>query len=106
MKTYTIHRDVLIRDLIWVLAAGVFGLLLTYGFLVNNMVRSAVLSEQLSSELAELNGEVAELESRFITLDQTVTMELAKELGFESVESVVYVSNSSLGRALSPESSI
>lgn len=106
MRTYTIHRDILIRDLIWVLALGIFSLLLVYGFLVNNMVRGAVSSEQMSSELTKLNSEVAELESKFIALDQTITLELATELGFQMVDSAVYVSKSSFGRGLSLESSI
>lgn len=106
MRTYTIHGDILIRDLIWVLALGIFSLLLVYGFLVNNMVRGAVTSEQMGSELTRLNSEVAELESKFIALDQTITLELAKELGFQTVDSAVYVSKSSFGRGLSLESSI
>ncbi|MFA6535859.1 MAG: hypothetical protein WC250_00250 [Candidatus Paceibacterota bacterium] len=106
MRTYAIHRDILIRDLIWVLGAGILSLLLIYGFLVNNMVKSAVASEKMSSQLSELNGEVADLESRFIALDQTVTVELAQKLGFQNVDSVAYVAKTTLGRGLSFESSI
>ena len=106
MRTYAIHRDILIRDLVWVLGAGILSLLLIYGLLVNNMVKSAVASEKMSSQLSELNGEVADLESKFIALDQTVTMELAQKLGFQTVEGTAYVTKASLGRGLSLESSI
>ncbi|MES2953399.1 MAG: hypothetical protein V4674_02475 [Patescibacteria group bacterium] len=78
--------------LFWALVAASALSALSYVLLINATVFNAVETKKIGEENRRLNGELAALESRYLALSQTVTLERAHQLGFIDVSTVSYAS--------------
>ncbi len=73
----------------------------SYGYLLNKTIHNVVARQRSGELVASLGGKVGELESRYITLKDSVTLDLANSLGFQSVQNPVFISRTALSKALS-----
>ncbi len=78
--------------LFWVLVSASVLSALSYVLLINATVFNAVETKKLGEENRRMSGELATLESRYLALSQTVTLERAHALGFIDVSTVSYAS--------------
>ena len=64
----------------------VFALLLvSYGFLVNKAILNAVAKQNLESQMSSLNSNVDSLESTYLSMENSITMDLALRNGYVQV---------------------
>jgi hypothetical protein len=79
-------------------------LLCSYVFFLNSAVRNVVQREKFAIKIAEINSKLSDTESNYIVLKNGITLDLAYSLGFQTVQNPVFVSRSSLSKALSVNS--
>ena len=82
-----------------------FCMLLSYGYFLNQAVHNVVLRGQMTEKIADLHGQLGELEGKSIALHNSITLELASSLGLVSVSNPLYIPGTALSRALSRTSS-
>lgn len=73
----------------------------SYGYFLNKTVHNVVGRQQAGREIAQLGSDVGELESKYITLKDAITLDLAYSLGFQSVTNPVFISRTALSKSLS-----
>ncbi|MDD4988802.1 MAG: hypothetical protein PHV42_00010 [Candidatus Pacebacteria bacterium] len=76
-------------------------LLCSYAYLLNHTIRNVVERQKSGERIASLSSGVGELESRYITLKDSITLDLASSLGFQTVQNPVFISRTALSKALS-----
>jgi hypothetical protein len=71
------------QKLFWLLTYALLALLVLYLYFVSTIVVGVVKMENLRSELGVLQSSVNELESNYVSLSGSVTMDLARQLGYQ-----------------------
>lgn len=86
------------RILIALAAIAIF-FLVAYVYLINQTVWNIVTRKNLTKEITEVSGQVAALESSYMTLSSSVTIDRAYALGFSEVDSskTTFVNRPTLG---------
>ena len=79
-------------------------LICSYVFFVNYAVLNIVKREKVEVQIADINSKLTETESKYIALKNGITLDLAYSLGFQTVQSPIFISRSSLSKALSVNS--
>ncbi|TAL49091.1 hypothetical protein EPN83_02345 [Patescibacteria group bacterium] len=69
--------------------------LVFYVIAVNATVRNVAHRQKVSAELATLSSQVGELEFKYISLKNTITLSLARSMGFRTVSEPQFVSRKS-----------
>lgn len=90
-KTTTISYDVRIRAF-WSLVSLCLFFSALYIYAIASTVGNTAQRESLENENAILSAELGEMEFRYISMKNGVSIELAKAHGFQEVTSPVYVS--------------
>lgn len=72
-----------------------------YAYLLNKTIINGIYIEKAGKELFRLNVSVLELESQYFKAKNSVTLSLAKDLGFSDAGSQLYISRKANGHALS-----
>jgi hypothetical protein len=75
--------------------------LIIYAYLIDKTVFNIVARQNNSAELAVLNSKISELESQHIQLQNAISPDFAKTLGFNDVVSPEYISMANNGQGLS-----
>jgi len=68
-----------------------------YVYLVNTAAWNGVGWTRAEKEMTQLGAEVSELESRYLSLKQSVTLATAYEKGFEDVRDVTFINTQKVG---------
>lgn len=79
----------------WFLATVCLISLGAYVYAVNSTARNVALRSELERQVVNLNTELAGLEFQYIKLKNEVTLEIAKELGYQEVRQPLYISRGS-----------
>ena len=72
-----------------------------YMYLLSSTIVQVVMQKQISSEIHELNSDIAKLESEYIEKQHALSREVASLDGFVSVENKIFINKSDTGLALS-----
>ena len=83
-----------------VLAGATLSALFLYGLYLEHAISYAVEHEDLLSQAQTIKAETADLDSAYVALQDTITLEHAKALGFHEVTDPLYVSLSKKSTAL------
>ena len=78
----------------------VFGLFL-YGFLVRGAIVNIVARQDVESEISLLNSKILDLESEYIQIKNSITLEKAHDLGFVTVSAQKFVTRNVTNPGLS-----
>ncbi len=100
-RTHTEKIDHYQKLFFWSMLSLLVVSLCSYVYFLNETVHNVVQRQQSGRHIAELGGGVGELESRYITLKDSITLDLASSLGFQTVQNPVFISRTSLSKALS-----
>lgn len=65
--------------------------LFSYGYLVRGAIVNIVARQNMESEILALNSNVIKLESEYIKLKNSITLELAQNMGFVNVSAQKFV---------------
>lgn len=76
------HRE---KKIVWSLFLVLALLLVSYGFLVNKTILNAVAKQNLEQQMSSLNSNVNSLEFTYLSLENSITMDLALSKGFVTV---------------------
>ncbi|MDD5068026.1 MAG: hypothetical protein PHS53_01065 [Candidatus Pacebacteria bacterium] len=76
----------------------------SYVYFLNGTIRNVVERQKAETRIASIRGAVGELESRYIVLKDSITLDLASSLGFQTVQNPVFISRTALSKALSVNS--
>ena len=68
--------------LFYILAVILVGILFFYAFLVNKTVMNVVVREKTEDTVSTLSGSLGNLESQYLALESTITINLAYKKGF------------------------
>lgn len=79
-------------QMFWLVVFSIVLTLTTYAFLINKTVSNIVSRQNNSAELSSLNSKIAELETEHIQLQNSISPEYAKQLGFNDVTNPQYIS--------------
>ena len=80
------------QRLFWRCSAIAVSLLASYLYLVNSTVFNLVAREQLLATLSQTGNQVVALESEYLALSGSVTMERARALGFhDAADNTIFV---------------
>ncbi|MFA6340826.1 MAG: hypothetical protein WCX27_01100 [Candidatus Paceibacterota bacterium] len=77
------HRE---RMIFWILFGMFASLILYYGFLVNSTIMNAVHRQKMEKSITTLNSEVNTMESKYLNLKNSITMDLATSKGFIAIK--------------------
>lgn len=85
----------------YVLAALIFGSVISYAYFANVAVRTLTVLEKSKQQMQSLSVEVSEMESKRLLVDNSVGNDLAQHLGFVEVKNQTFIVNKSQKTALS-----
>ena len=88
-------------NIFWSLTVGLVVVLGLYIYFLSNTVYTAVLRQQTEKSIAVFEDGIGSLESNYLNLKNTVTIELARGKGFKDIITTQYISRKSLGKSLS-----
>ena len=93
-------------NIFWSLTVGVIMALGLYLYFLSSTVYITVLRQQAEKSIATLEGNAGALESNYLNIKNTVTIELAHAKGFKDILATQYISRKSLGKSLSINTSV
>lgn len=79
----------------------IFACLLAYVYFANVAVRTVTLLEKVEGKSQSLSVKVSEMEAKRLFVDNIVTLEKAKHLGFVEVSNQTFILNKSKNTSLS-----
>ena len=89
------------KTVFWTLLAGVVLLLITYIFYANSMVHNAVSIKNIEKEMVQLKSKIGELEFSYISVKNSINLDVAKDLGFVESKNITYISRKPIGKTIS-----
>jgi len=99
MKTKTLKSNIKNQKTIfWVLASAIFVFILLYSYFVNASVLSVVERKKINQELSITSSRVAELESKYFSSINNITLNLALNSGFVETRTNVFITRKALAR--------
>jgi hypothetical protein len=90
-KTKTKTLALVGNKTLYMLLVVTFGALLCYLFFIGQTVFKLVAEKNISSEIKNISAEIGELELRSLSLNDTISIERAYELGFVDAKTTQYV---------------
>jgi len=85
------------KSLFWSLACLLLAVTSVYIYLVNTAALNGVYRGKAEQNVTSVGATVSELESRYLSLKQSVTLSLAYARGFEDVKAVKFISTPKVG---------
>lgn len=86
MNTKTFKIGAFQQKLFWLLSGFLLLTLMSYLYLINNLIFNVANRETLLQTREQLTFETSSLESQYLALVKTITVERAFTLGFEEVK--------------------
>jgi len=83
VKNLTVTTVYPYQKFFWLLSYTLLALLALYLYFVSTIIFSVVKAENLRTELGALQSSVNELESSYVSLSGGVTIDFARELGYQ-----------------------
>jgi|GEM_PF-1613275 len=80
------------KGLFWTLACLVLFVTALYVFLLNTASENGVRWREGEKEIASFGADISELESRYLSLKQSITLKMAYARGFQDVGTIRFVS--------------
>jgi hypothetical protein len=90
-KTKTLSFDAHVR-LFWMLTFICVASLALYVYGINATVRNTVARQNIEAEIANISTQLGEMEFAYIGLKNKISLSVAYERGFQSVESPTFIS--------------
>lgn len=97
----TNHNTILKKALFWTLAGMSVSAILLYAYFLNATVSNIVERKQLQKDIAVYNTKISELEFTYIQQQNKITLEKAKQIGFQEPDNPRYVRKDEAGPTLS-----
>ena len=85
----------------YILLSGITFFIVFYIYCVNAAVRNVVLREEVESKISSLHNTVSELEFKYMSSENTMTLEKAKLVGLLEPSQKVFISKNNQNKALS-----
>jgi hypothetical protein len=79
------------RRLVWSLVALLVVLSGMYAYFLSTSVINVIVREEMQQRIADTNARISELELTYIEAKNTVTLDMAREMGFAKVSTKQYV---------------
>lgn len=99
MKTKTLKLNMRNQKTIfWALAGVIFVFILLYSYFVNASVLSVVERKNINQELSITSSRVAELESKYFSSINKITLNLALNSGFVETKTKIFITRKALAR--------
>ena len=92
-----------IRKVFWTLSTLAAFLLVFYMYFLNQTVLHAVAQEKLSGTIQEIDNKIVDLESHYISLKNSISLQTAYALGFRETDPQ-FIEKKPLGQANSGKS--
>jgi hypothetical protein len=89
MKTKALQLNT--EKIFWIFASVLFVLFLAYGYLVNTAILHAVARQKTQQQISLLSSQTADLETSYIALKNSVTLDLAYSLGFKNATNAHFI---------------
>ncbi|MEI6057584.1 MAG: hypothetical protein WCQ60_01255 [bacterium] len=70
-----------------------------YVFFVQKAITNVVARQNISKQIGIVNAQVNDLESKYLVLDNSISMEVAAKHGFVPADVTAFISTKSLGQA-------
>jgi hypothetical protein len=83
------------------LGAGIFLSLVFYMYCINAAVRAAVVRNNAQSKIAMIQGQVSDLESKYMAGVNTLTVQSAHAAGLVDPQEKIFISKNTSGQSLS-----
>lgn len=103
MKARTNHNVLKISDkaLFFIVLGFLISTFVMYVFLVNKTIMNVVAREKVEKNISSLSTSIGELEFKYISLKNKVTLELAHSKGFSDVSPTRFIARNGNGSSLS-----
>ncbi|MEK7170173.1 MAG: hypothetical protein AAB767_02710 [Patescibacteria group bacterium] len=85
------------KGVFWTLACLVLLVTSFYVYLLNTTSENGVRWGKVEKEIASFGADISELESRYLSLKQSVTLKVAYDKGFRDVQTVRFISTQKVG---------
>ena len=72
------------QKIFWILSGVLFVLFMTYAYMVNAAIMSAVSRQKSQQQISSLSSDTANLESQYISIKNSINLELAYSMGFKN----------------------
>lgn len=93
------------KAVFWFLVALSLSAFIWYGYAISNAVWNTVRRQEIEENLSALRSKVGDLQARAISMRGDITLQLAKELGFEET-AVTFITRQPLGSGISSANEI
>jgi hypothetical protein len=100
-KNKTINNSEPLKIWFWFLVVILFVSLFSYGYYVRSAIVNIVERQNIENSLADLSSRVLDLESEYIKVKNSITVELAQNMGFITSSNQKFVTKSVSGPGLS-----
>ncbi len=80
------------RKIFWLLFSIFVFFVVSYGFLLNSTIMSAVSKQKMEREILSMSSDVNSMEFQYLTIKNGITLSLAHSKGFVSVQSDKFAS--------------
>ena len=90
-KTIYMYRIIAMRAL----GLGILALFVVYGYFIVGIIFNGSAIEHVQQNISSESSDLGDLESRYITLKNSISRDEAYALGFVEVENPIYISRAS-----------
>jgi hypothetical protein len=99
LRLTLLHR-ISTRGLFFCMAAVLLLVFASYFYLVNKTIMNVVAREKTERTIAQLSGTIGELEFKYITLKNGVTLDLAHAKGFQDASPTKFLARNDTGTTI------
>jgi len=83
------------KKIFYILIAILFILFMFYGYFVNQTIHNIVKRESMESEIKVINSNISELELKYLSIKNNLTLDYAYSIGFLEAKKINYISKKS-----------
>ena len=69
-----------------------------YGYFISKSIINVIVREEISGDVAAINGAISELEAKYIVYKGAIDIEFAKQAGFKNLAGKKFVARKSLAK--------
>ncbi len=89
------------KNVFYTLAFSIILIFIIYSYLVGSIIFSFVENEKVEIKTRDLRSQVGVLEVEYLDLSRKITLEFARQLGFEEATNQVFISRKGRDKTLS-----
>ena len=89
------------RILFWIFSSLIILAILLYGYFLNTAIGSVVAREGIEAEMSRVNSVIGDLESEYLALKSSITLDIAYSKGFQSITPSNFISRGVFGKGIS-----